>query len=257
MFWPITLFGALAGGLLASIPGALLGALIGQMLDRRLGLGSWADLRQRMKGAGQPVLSGDELLFFLLGRLAKSGGRVSEAHIQAARGEMRRLHMSSAAQRQAIEAFYRGKASGEGLREPLQRLQGRRDEAKAILQACWRMARASGQIDVRTHELVLLWGKWMGWDARATAELDAGGGQRRETPSSPGGAYEQALRLLGVRADTDPQAIKRAYRRLLSKHHPDKLAGAGATAAQVREATERTRELHNAYGLVRERRGFR
>ncbi|OYW90617.1 MAG: molecular chaperone DjlA, partial [Pseudomonadales bacterium 32-61-5] len=101
MFWPITLFGALAGGLLASIPGALLGALIGQMLDRRLRLGSWSELRQRMKGS-QPMMAGNELLFFLLGRLAKSSGRVSEAHIQVARSEMRRLQLASAAQRAAI-----------------------------------------------------------------------------------------------------------------------------------------------------------
>lgn len=257
MFWPITLFGALVGGLLASIPGALLGALIGQMLDRRLGLNSWADLRRRLKGQGKPLMEGNGLLFFLLGRLAKSGGRVSEEHIQAARGEMRRLQMDQMAQRMAIEAFYRGKASGEGLREPLQRLQGRRDEARAILQACWRMARASGRVDPRAHELVLLWGKWMGWEPAAVAALDQAGGSRQGSPSNLGGAYEQALRLLGVRADTDPQVIKRAYRRLLSKHHPDKQAGAGATPTQVREATERTRELQNAYALVRQRRGFR
>ncbi len=95
--------------------------------------------------------------------------------------------------------------------------------------------------------------------------LGCGGSRRagpgwRAAPGAPrhvGGAYEQALRLLGVRADSDPQVIKRAYRRLLSKHHPDKQAGAGASALQVREATERTRELHSAYSLIRERRGFR
>jgi DnaJ like chaperone protein len=59
-----------------------------------------------------------------------------------------------------------------------------------------------------------------------------------------------------VTATTETEQIKRAYRRLLSKHHPDKLVGGGATPAQLRAATERTRELHNAYGVVRQRRDF-
>ena len=72
-----------------------------------------------------------------------------------------------------------------------------------------------------------------------------------------GGTYQQSLALLGVTASSDPEQIKRAYRRLLSRHHPDKVAGTGASPAQVREATEKTRELHHAYAMIREQRGFR
>jgi DnaJ like chaperone protein len=43
----------------------------------------------------------------------------------------------------------------------------------------------------------------------------------------------------------------------LSRHHPDKLTGSGAGPERVREATEKTGELHRAYELVRQRRGFR
>src|SRR5690606_28185054 len=151
MFWPITLLGALAGGLLASIPGALLGALLGQVVDRRLGLNSWASLRQRMRGE-KTVLQGDELLFFLLGRLAKRGGRISESHSETARGEKRRRQLGPAADRVASEAINRAKASGDGLRDPLQRLRGMQEGPKSILQACWRMARAQGANNSREHE---------------------------------------------------------------------------------------------------------
>ncbi|MNO06017.1 DnaJ-like protein DjlA [compost metagenome] len=62
--------------------------------------------------------------------------------------------------------------------------------------------------------------------------------------------------MLGVGPQAEPGQIKQAYRRLLSRHHPDKLVGSGASPSQVREATERTGELHQAYAVIRKNRGF-
>jgi DnaJ like chaperone protein len=70
----------------------MLGALLGQALDRRLNLRSWGHLGEKL--GGRPVLRNDELLFVLLGRLAKCDGRVLDGHIQQARQEMRSLEMS-------------------------------------------------------------------------------------------------------------------------------------------------------------------
>lgn len=108
MLWPGDTDRCGAGFAIASIPGALLGALLGQALDRRLQLQSWAQLRERL--GGRPALRNDELLFVLLGRLAKSNGRVVDGHIQQARQEMRALDMTESAQRRAITAFNRGKS---------------------------------------------------------------------------------------------------------------------------------------------------
>ena len=255
MLWPGTVIGAAAGYAIASIPGALLGALLGQALDRHLQLRSWADLFGRWGGG--PPLGQQELLFVLLGRLAKSDGRVVDGHIEQARQEMRLLGLDSAAQRRAITAFNRGKAGNDRLRGSLQRLGGQPHAAEGILRACWRMVWADGRAGAAECELMGVWGQWLGWTPARVKALAADYQPRRSTLASSGGSYQEAMRLLGVAATTEPAQIKRAYRRLLSRHHPDKLAGSGATSAQVREATERTRELHNAYALIRERRDFR
>ena len=255
MLWPGTLIGAGAGFAIASIPGALLGALLGQALDRRMQLRSWAQLRERM--GGRPVLRNDELLFVLLGRLAKSNGRVVDGHIHQARQEMPSLDMTESAQRRAIAAFNRGKSGSDRMRSYLRVLKAQPHAAEGVLRACWRMVWADGKADDAERDLINLWGKWLGWTPQQLQALAADYTPERKPLVNRGTTYQEALRLLGVTATTEPSVIKRAYRRLLSRHHPDKVAGSGASLAQVREATERTRELHNAYSLIRERRDFR
>jgi DnaJ like chaperone protein len=255
MLWPGTLIGAGAGYAIASIPGAMLGALLGQALDRRLQLQGWAHLREKL--GGRPTLRNDELLFVLLGRLAKCDGRVVDGHIQQARQEMRSLEMTESAQRRAIAAFNRGKSGHDRLRGHMRRLSAQPHAAEGVLRACWRMIWADGRAGVGELELVAQWGKWLGWTRQQVLALASDYEPQKRPLVSGAVTYQEALRLLGVSATSEPAQIKRAYRRLLSRHHPDKIAGSGATALQVREATDKTRELHTAYTLIRERRDFR
>ena len=156
MLWPGTLIGAGAGFFIASIPGAMLGALLGHTLDRRLQLHSWAHLRERL--GGRAVLRNDELLFVLLGRLAKSDGRVVRQHIEQAREEMRQLDMSGFAQQRAVAAFNRGKSGSDSLRGYLRRLKAQPHAAEGVLRACWRMILADGRVDPKERALIVLWG---------------------------------------------------------------------------------------------------
>lgn len=254
MWWPGTLIGLGAGFAVASIPGALLGALLGQAMDRRLRLQGWDDMRERL--GGRSPLQDDELLFVLLGRLAKSDGRVAEQHIQQARQEMVRLDMPEAARLRAIAAFNRGKAGKDRLAGHLRRIRMQPHAAEGTLRACWRMAWADGKAGRHERELLLEWGHKLGLSRRQVQAMSLEYEPRKAQVASGVMNYVSALRLLGVEADTEADQVKQAYRRLVSKHHPDKLAGSGASEAQVREATERTRELHQAYAIVRKRRGF-
>src|SRR5690606_32175025 len=103
---------------------------------------------------------------------------------------------------------------------------------------------------------IVLWGKWLGWSAAKVEALAAEHEPARKPLASSANNYQQALKLLGVETDSEPAHIKRAYRRLLSRHHPDKIAGSGASQLQVRDATDRTQDLHNAYKVIKNRRGF-
>ncbi|KAF1069752.1 MAG: Co-chaperone protein DjlA [Pseudomonas citronellolis] len=251
MFWPGTLIGILAGWALASIPGALLGAVLGQLLDRRMRRRSWRELFRQLRGAAP--IEERELLFLMLGRVAKSRGRVSDEHIRQARAEMQRLQLDDAHKREAIQAFGRGKQGGSELEEAVHQWRGQRASAEGLVQACWRMACAAGAPSPAERALILRWGECLGLSPAQVQALGKVSERPRKAPTVVD-QFQQALGLLGVRADSDPAEIKRAYRRLISQHHPDRFVG--ASEARIAEATERTREVRQAYALVRERLGL-
>ncbi|WP_349617758.1 DnaJ domain-containing protein [Azotobacter salinestris] len=253
MVWPFAPLGALAGLLVAGLPGAVVGGLLGLLLDRRLRLRSWRQLAERL--GLRPAEDDHELLFHLLGRLARRAGPVQEVHLRQACREMGALGLDARARQAASRIFAHGLLGIDGLRRSLQRLSGRAERVEQLLSACWRMAWADGRVSPAERELVLLWGRWLG---RSSAQVEALG-RGCAPPSAPPKAdgYLQALRLLGIRADSDPASIKHAYRRLLSRHHPDKLGCAGANPARLHAATARTRELHEAYRLVCDHHGLR
>ena len=95
--------------------------------------------------------------------------------------------------------------------------------------------------------------RYAGLDLPASALLDTllrqpqGSGRRSPGPARPRIAQDYAA--LGVPADAEPAAIKRAYRRLMARHHPDR-AGDDPTA------TARAQAINDAYRRIREARGF-
>ncbi len=82
--------------------------------------------------------------------------------------------------------------------------------------------------------------------------------KQQRTRSAPPARNEllQAYVVLGVSSADTPKDITRAYRRLLSQNHPDKVIGQGGSAAARERANKKTIEIRKAYELIKERRKF-
>ena len=68
-------------------------------------------------------------------------------------------------------------------------------------------------------------------------------------------ALEDAYKALGVTKKSTDQEIKRAYRKLMSQYHPDKLMGQGVPDDMIKVATEQAKEVQTAYDLIKKTRG--
>jgi len=64
-------------------------------------------------------------------------------------------------------------------------------------------------------------------------------------------SIEEAYKVLGVSSDVDDAQLKKAYRRLMSQHHPDKLVAKGLPPEMMQLAKEKTQEIQAAYDRVK------
>ena len=87
-------------------------------------------------------------------------------------------------------------------------------------------------------------------------EGQAESGRYRETSQRQPGIRE-AYAVLGVDASATDKDIKRAYKRLMSQHHPDKLVAKGLPEEMMKMATEKTQEIRAAYEQVKKARGMK
>ena len=78
----------------------------------------------------------------------------------------------------------------------------------------------------------------------------ASGGASVRAPS-----LDDAYETLGVPRSSTDADLKKAYRRLMSQHHPDKLVSKGLPEEMMKLATEKTQQIQKAYDLIRETRG--
>jgi DnaJ like chaperone protein len=259
--WTGKVVGGLLGALAAGPVGAALGVLLGHQFDTS-GVGPQA------AGPALDYASVGEIFFRttfqVMGHIAKAHGRVSEEDIEAARAVMAELRLDPAQVHTAIAHFTAGKQPGFALDAALAQLVracgGRGDVLRVFFEIQVRFALAARDLDATSRALLQRIGSRLGISFLEIAQIEAvlrirrGAWGRASARPSASIRLEEAYRVLGIEPNAGDEEVAKAYRRQLSRHHPDKLKANGLPESMIEHAKQRTQQIIEAYELIRERR---
>jgi len=258
------ILGFLFGFMLSkNIFGALIGAWIGHRFDKGIGL-DFSNL-----GSAKSDTDRQAAFFYstfsVMGYMAKANGQVSQHEIAFATAYMDKLGLKGSLRQQAQEAFRDGKTTGFPLDERLAKLKSavgnRQDLLLLFLEIQIQVAFADGSLDEDEREALHKIANGLGYSAKELDKLlemiiagasfhQQGQSGRNNSFESSGKHLENAYKVLGVTDKSSASEIKKAYRKLMSQHHPDKLVAKGLPPEMMETAKQKTQDIQAAYELI-------
>lgn len=281
------IIGTLLGLKFLGFFGAVVGFLIGNWFDRGVRLHLHHMPRGRSLAVQQAFF---RTTFLVMGHLAKADGHVNENEIRIARRMMSQLDLNEDLKKEAIELFTAGKEQNFDLNQALSGLIqecGRypdllrffieiqlevglsdgalnSEESRILLLICQKLQfsrQEFEQLQARqwASQAFYQWfsSQFSGENASYQYQFTEGQSQRKTHGSNSAFSLQDAYGVLGIQASVSNAEVKKAYRRLMHQHHPDKLSARGLPDSMIKLAKEKTQAISAAYELVRKERGFR
>ena len=259
--WLGKALGGVLGFAAAGPPGFLVGLLLGHQYDQGVGNGP--------RGADFSSASGEiSRLFFTvtfeaMGHVAKVDGRVSDAEIREARRIMYAMQLSPEQTRAAIEHFTTGKDSRHPLAARLAVLAGKldqhRDLARTFVEIQMQAAIGAGPVGREKRRVLWQIASALGLGRVELAQIEALLRARSLGTAADmrPAALEEADRARGVEPEASDVEVKKADRRLINQHHPDKRVARGLPESMAAVADRKTHEIRAAYERIRDERGVK
>lgn len=254
------LIGAIAGFYYFGFFGALAAFFLGSMLDRSIAYGV-GGVNPLSRAHRESVFLGT--VFVLMGKIAKADGHISQNEISHVEQLFQKLGMTAEHRQHSIALFKTGAAAEFDIKPTLNEFMkvcGHTNNLKQMLLVYLIvMALADGTLDIAEEKLLKEIAVYLGYSEELFKQIIAmvinqthfAGGQ-----ASSANSLDDAYKALGVSKENTDQEIKRAYRKLMSQYHPDKLIGQGVPEDMIAMATTQSQEVQVAYDLIKKSRGL-
>ena len=252
-------FGFVIGFMFGKFFGAILGLWLGHMYDRRQGLtGAIRNAKERQSLFFKTT-------FAVMGHVAKASGQVTEIDIRIATMLMDQMQLKGEARREAQQAFREGKDADFDLEGTLRSFRsismGRNELLQMFLEIQIQTALSDGELHPKEHSILLKVAQEIGFSRlqldellkRWQAEINFHQSGRGNVKTSITDAYS----ILGIVESASDQDVKRAYRKLMNEHHPDKLVAKGLPQEMMELAKNKAQDIQAAYDRVKTARGMR
>ena len=266
MGWLGMLIGSYVGGSALGRGGPLFG-LLGAIAGAMLGSKAEDSLRgQRRPRRGVSMDAQNRSMVFcasvaaMLAKMAKADGVVSRYEIDGVESAFRRLGFTPAARRYAIEVFRRAKDDPHSIYDyarDFARTVDSIDVRELFYEILWDIACADGTVGPAETEILRripralgIRAEWYGYfHSQRLCGRRAGGASSRDS-------LADAYAILGASARDSADELKRKYRELAKKNHPDALRAQGLPEEMIGKATERMSRINEAWARVKEARGI-
>jgi len=267
MSWWGKVIGGALGFVLVGPIGALLGAAIGHSFDKGLsGIESFSQFgtpadQERVQAAFFTAT------FSMMGQIAKADGQVTEDEISIAQQTMARMQLNAEQKATAQRLFNEGKSAEFDYSAVARQLKVECGRRTNLLQMFMEIQLATALADQELHaeeqRILLNVAEILGFRKgqfeqllamAATQQRFSHDNQSYGSTSSSLNRLQDAYEVLGVGKQNTDAEIKKAYRKLISQHHPDKLVSKGLPEEMMKIATEKTREIKDAYDLIKQHR---
>ncbi len=270
--------GAILGLALYGPVGIILGLVFGQIFDN-----GFRSVMRMPSHTAEVRMVFFKTVFQIMGYVSKADGVVSENEIQVARDVM--LNYFNLNKRQtlvAINYFNEGKSANFNATAALRKFSavcGRyKDLRKYFLEILVKTAMADNILrESQRGRLVYICGRlgiqlaeldeqlnFYGYNPYQHQHQQQQWQSQQQKRSNYNYNYQStqqndnlaaAYRLLGVSATDNIKTIKSAYRKMVSKYHPDKLVAKGLPPEMMEIAKEKTQQITVAYDLIVRSRG--